>query len=55
VSLETLKFMSRKTPLEKTCPECEEEEPVYDKNKKLICWECNECGLVLSATTKEKP
>jgi ribosomal protein L37AE/L43A len=37
--------MSKKNQLEKTCPECEEEmNPVHDKNKNLICWECTECG-----------
>jgi transposase len=47
--------MSRKNPLEKTCPECEEEmNLIYDKSKKLTCWECTECGTVLSAD-KENP
>jgi hydrogenase maturation factor HypF (carbamoyltransferase family) len=41
--------MSNKNPHEKTCPECEEEmNPKYDKNKKLICWECTECGTRIS-------
>lgn len=51
--------MSKKNELEKTCPECEEEmNAVYDKNKKLLYWECTECGTRLSAikeTQKEKP
>jgi hypothetical protein len=51
--------MSKKNQLEKTCPECEEEmNPVYDKNKVLICWECTECGTQVSATKetiREKP
>jgi uncharacterized Zn finger protein len=46
--------MSRKNPLEKICPECEEEmNLIHDKNKLLTCWECTECGTVIS--TKEKP
>ncbi len=51
--------MSKKNQLEKTCPECEEEmNSVFDKNKILICWECTECGTIVSAakeTIKEKP
>lgn len=48
--------MSKKNQLEKTCPECEEEmNPVYDKNKKLICWECTECGTrILAVKETEK-
>lgn len=50
--------MSKKKELEKTCPECEEEmNAVYDKSKKLICWECTECGTrlpVIKETEKEK-
>jgi hypothetical protein len=43
--------MSKKDTLEKVCPECEEEMiPVYDKSKKLTCWECTECGKTVSAT-----
>lgn len=51
--------MSKKNQLEKICPECEEEmNPVYDKSKVLICWECTECGTQISVTKetkKEKP
>jgi uncharacterized Zn finger protein len=51
--------MSKKNPLEKLCPECEEDmKPVYDKNRVLVCWECTECGTVVSAAKeirKEKP
>ncbi len=48
--------MSKKNQLEKICPECEEEmNPVYDKSKILICWECTECGKQVSASKKEKP
>jgi hypothetical protein len=51
--------MSKKNQLEKICPECEEEmNPVYDKNKILTCWECTECGTIVSTikeTKKEKP
>lgn len=51
--------MSKKNQLEKVCPECEEEmNPVYDKNKILTCWECTECGTIVSTTKetkKEKP
>jgi hypothetical protein len=37
--------------LEKICSECEEEmNPVYDKGKKLVRWECSECGKTISAT-----
>jgi ribosomal protein L37AE/L43A len=47
--------MSKKNQLEKLCPECEEEmNLVYDKNKALTCWECTECGTIVSAT-REKP
>jgi len=51
--------MSKKNPLEKLCPECEEDmNPVYDKNRVLVCWECTDCGTVVSAAKeirKEKP
>ena len=51
--------MSKKNLLEKTCPECEEEmNPVRGKNKKLIWWECTECGkriLATEETEQEKP
>jgi ribosomal protein L37AE/L43A len=47
--------MSKKNQLEKLCPECEEEmNPVYDKNKILTCWECTECGTIVSATKEAK-
>ena len=37
--------MSKSKQLDKTCPECEEEmRPRYTKDKKLVCWECTECG-----------
>lgn len=43
--------MSKKNELEKVCPECEEDmNAVYDKDKKLICWECDECGTRISVT-----
>ncbi len=46
--------MSKKNQLEKLCPECEEEmKAVYDKSKTLTCWECTECGAIVSAI-KEK-
>jgi len=36
-------------------PECEEEmNPVYDKNKRLTCWECTECGTRISETKEAK-
>jgi hypothetical protein len=42
--------MSKKNPLAKICPECEEEmDPVYDKDKVLVCWECSECGTQVLA------
>jgi len=47
--------MSKKNQLEKLCPECEEEmNPVYNKNKILTCWECTECGTIVSATKEAK-
>jgi len=47
--------MSKKNQLEKVCPECEEEmNPVYNKNKILTCWECTECGTIVSATKETK-
>jgi hypothetical protein len=47
--------MSKKNPLEKTCPECEEEmDAVYDKNKVLLRWECSECGTTLLVTNASK-
>jgi hypothetical protein len=47
--------MSKKNQLEKLCPECEEEmNLVYDKSKALTCWECAECGTIVSAI-KGKP
>jgi hypothetical protein len=37
--------MSKNNQLARICPECEEEmDPVYDKNKVLVRWECSECG-----------
>ncbi len=46
--------MPIKKELEKTCPECEEEmNPVYDKNKILICWECTECGTRVSESKED--
>jgi|WetSurMetagenome_2_1015567.scaffolds.fasta_scaffold109776_2 hypothetical protein len=42
---------------EKICPECEEDmDQVHDKNKKLIRWECSECGkkILVSEDNKEK-
>lgn len=51
--------MSKKNQLEKLCPECEEDmNPVYEKNKKLVCWECTECGkriLANEETEQKKP
>jgi hydrogenase maturation factor HypF (carbamoyltransferase family) len=51
--------MSKKNQLEKLCPECEEDmNPVYDKDKVLVCWECTECGTRVSAAKEikqEKP
>jgi hypothetical protein len=51
--------MSKKNLLEKLCPECEEDmNPVYDKNKVLICWGCTECGKLVSEAKEikqEKP
>jgi hypothetical protein len=42
---ELLIWMSKKNQLAKICPECEEEmNPIYDKAKVLVCWECSECG-----------
>jgi hypothetical protein len=47
--------MSKKNELEKICPECEEEmNPVYDKKKILTCWECTECGTIVSTTKETK-
>jgi len=47
--------MSKKNPLEKTCPECEEEmDAVYGKNKVILRWECSECGKTLPATNASK-
>ena len=51
--------MPKKNQLEKLCPECEEDmNPVYDKNRVLVCWECTECGKRVSAAKEikeEKP
>jgi len=51
--------MPNKNLLEKLCPECEEDmNPVYDKNRVLVCWECTECGKIVSTAKeikKEKP
>jgi ribosomal protein L37AE/L43A len=47
--------MSKKNQLENICPECEEEMyPVYDKIKILTCWECTECGTIVSGTKEAK-
>jgi hypothetical protein len=47
--------MPKNNQLEKVCPECEEEmHPIYDKSKVLACWECTECGKLLSATKEAK-
>jgi ribosomal protein L37AE/L43A len=47
--------MPRNNQLEKVCPECEEEmHPIYDKSKVLTCWECTECGKLLSTTKEAK-
>jgi transposase-like protein len=47
--------MSKKSQLEKLCPECEEEmNPVYNKNKILTRWECTECGTIVLATKEAK-
>ena len=47
--------MSKKNQLEKLCPECEEEmNPVHDKNKVFVCFECTECGTRLFATKEAK-
>ncbi|MGO8806517.1 MAG: hypothetical protein ACLQO7_07935 [Candidatus Bathyarchaeia archaeon] len=47
--------MSKKNQLEKLCPECEEDmNPVFDKNKVLVCWECTECGTIVLATKEVK-